>query len=172
MGIMKRPFESTDLEKVQKFDCGDAEYEREVELWIKGSGAGVDCAVNSMDRAERPSRVWLYELSDALVGYGALAQSEWRWLGKKDPFIPVTLIVWVGLDKSYQGKPPGPIEEKYAVQIMDDLIEEAKKDAVTHPVLGLFVHKDNAKAIRLYRWYNFDDTGLTWKGGDDYIRRV
>ena len=41
--------------------------------------------------------------------------------------------------------------------ILNDLIAEAEKDRTTHPVLGLLVHKDNVKAIRLYRWFGFTD---------------
>ena len=157
--ITKRPFTQSDLADVQKFDCGVNPYEVEVAEWIKGDGSpGVDCALTSMGDPQNPSRVWLYNSGDGrLLGYGALAQRKWRWKGKNDPHIPVTVIIWVGLDAAFQGKPEGAKEERYCVKIMDDLISEANRDCGTHPILGLLVHKDNAKAISLYKWYNFDD---------------
>jgi len=43
------------------------------------------------------------------------------------------------------------------MQILDDLVAEAERDAKTHPVLGLFVHKDNKRAIKFYKDAGFTD---------------
>ena len=157
--LTKQSFQASDLAAVQNFHCGGQHYEVEVSDWIKGDGQpGVDCALTSIADSDSPSRVWLYTLSgESLLGYAALAKRDWRWKGKKDPHIPVTVIIWVGLDSAYQGKPDGPKEDRYCMKVMGDLISEALKDRSTHPVLGLLVHKDNAKAIALYKRFNFDD---------------
>jgi ribosomal protein S18 acetylase RimI-like enzyme len=36
-------------------------------------------------------------------------------------------------------------------------VAEAAADARTHPVLGLFVHKDNKRAIKFYKDAGFSD---------------
>lgn len=160
--LTKHPFGDDDWESVQAFDCGDAPYELEVSRWLKGA-ADEDSALASIHNDKRPGKVWLYKLDDGtLVGFGALGKSEWRWTGKKDPRVPLTVIIWVGLQKEFQGQPPPPTpkEERYSARILDDLIAEAVADAETHPILGLFVHKDNVKAIRLYQAAGFTADGL------------
>lgn len=91
-------------------------------------------------------------------GFGALAKSDWRWPGKNnDGFVPLSVIIWVGVQKEYWGKPEGPKDERYSAQILDDLLAEADADAKTHSVLGLFVHKDNHRAIKFYKDAGFSD---------------
>lgn len=156
--IVRHEFTAADWKGVQHFDCGDAPYEREVSDWIKGPcDPDVDSALTSISHPEQPGRVWLYKLEDGtLLGFGALGYNEWRWRGKNDPKVPVTVIIWVGLQREFHGKPAGPKEYKYSVLILNDLIKEAEKDQATHPALGLSVHKDNVKAIKLYDWFGFE----------------
>jgi GNAT superfamily N-acetyltransferase len=158
-GLSKQLFTAADLPDVQDFDCGDKPYEKEVSDWLKGpEEPDKDCAVNSIKHPAKPSRVWLYKLDEKIVGFGALAKSEWRWPGKnKDPYIPLSVIIWVAVQKEFWGKPEGTGEEKYSVQILDDLLAEAEEDAKTHPALGLFVHKDNGRAIKFYKNAGFSD---------------
>jgi ribosomal protein S18 acetylase RimI-like enzyme len=158
--LTKHIFSESNWIEVQSFDCGDSHFEKEVADWLKASGdPGVDSALNSIRHPDKPSRVWLYRIDQDLVGFGALARSEWRWPGKNnDPKLPLSVIIfWVGIQKQFQGQPPGPRETRYAAQILDDLVAEAQLDAKTHPVLGLFVHKDNARAIRFYKQSGFSD---------------
>jgi|GEM_PF-2076811 len=157
--LSKHVFTAADLPDVQDFDCGDKPYEKEVSDWLKGPEEdGRDCAVNSIKHPEKPSRVWLYKLGEQIVGFGALAHSKWRWPGKNnDPSIPLSIIIWVAVHKDFWGKPKGTEEEKYSVQILDDLVAEAEADAQTHPALGLFVHKDNGHAIKFYKDAGFSD---------------
>ena len=142
---------------------------------MKGS-ADQESAIASIHHPVRPCKVWLYKLEDGtLVGFGALGKSEWRWKGNKDPRVPVTVIIWVGLQKEFQGQPPppSPKEQRYSVRVLDDLINQASEDKETHPVLGLFVHKDNVKAIRLYQAAGFTDDldPLRNKAGEiEYLR--
>ena len=173
--LTKHLFSDEDLASVQDFDCGSAPYELEVSNWLKGS-ADQESAIASIHHPVRPCKVWLYKLEDGtLVGFGALGKSEWRWKGNKDPRVPVTVIIWVGLQKEFQGQPPppSPKEQRYSVRVLDDLINQASEDKETHPVLGLFVHKDNVKAIRLYQAAGFTDDldPLRNKAGEiEYLR--
>jgi GNAT superfamily N-acetyltransferase len=157
--LIRHPFTAADLPAVQDFNCGDEPYEIEVADWLKGpEEPDSDCAVNSIKHPTKPSRVWLYRLGEQIVGFGSLAKSEWRWPGKNnDPSIPLSVIIWVGVQKDFWGKPEGPKEERYSAKILDDLLAEAEESAKTHPVLGLFVHKDNARAIKFYKNAGFSD---------------
>lgn len=153
--LLRKPFTESDLDSVEGFHCGDAPFEREVAAWLKGKEG--DCAIASITHPTRPARVWLYTNPDGtLVGFGALGRSDWRWKGKNDPKVPVTLIIWVGLCVDFQGKPENvPREQKYSTIILNDLIDEAQKEQESHPVIGLLVHKDNLRAIKLYERFGF-----------------
>jgi ribosomal protein S18 acetylase RimI-like enzyme len=156
-GLVKVVFTEDNWDEVQSFDCGDEPYAREVSDWLKGP-AGADSALTSIRNTDRPVRIWLYRLaSGSLVGFGALGKSEWRWKSKKDPKLPLTVIIWVGIGKEFRGQPLGPREGRYSAQILDDLIAEALEDQETHPVLGLFVQADNVRAIELYRRAGFTE---------------
>ena len=65
--------------------------------------------------------------------------------------------MWAGVQKEFKGQPPGPKEDRYSSQILGDLISEANEDKTTHPVLGLFVDKDNNRAIKFYKDAGFSD---------------
>lgn len=157
--LIRQIFSAADLPDVQDFHCGDEPYEQEVADWLKGSDEpGTDSAVNSINDPVRPSRVWLYKLDGKIVGFGSLAKTAWRWPGKNnDPSFPLSIIIWVAVQKEYWGLPDGPKDARYSAQILDDLVAEAELDAKTHPVLGLFVHKDNHRAIKFYKDAGFSD---------------
>lgn len=130
--------------------------------WLKGT-RGTESAKEEMKDPEKPTTVWLYRLADGtLVGFGALAKSAWSWTQRKDPWIPVTVITWCGIQKDLQGQPLKSEGTRYSHQIMDDLINEAMQDHVTHPVLGLMVDVKNIKAISLYKKFKFIDNIPTW----------
>lgn len=157
--LTRHVFSADDLPDVQDFYCGDEPYEKEVADWLKGPAVGgVDNAVNSIVHPDKPSRVWMYKIDGQLIGFGALAKTDWPWPGKNnDPKLPLSIIIWVGVDKKYQGQPLGPKEGRYSAQILDDLVAEAEVDAKTHPVLGLYVDQNNKKAIRFYKEAGFSD---------------
>ena len=163
--LTRHTFSANDLPDVQDFHCGDEPYEKEVAEWLKGPAVeGVDSAINSIVHPDKPSRVWLYKIGKKIVGFGSLAKSEWRWPGKNnDGFVPLSVIIWIGVQKEFWGKPEGPKDERYSAQILDDLLAEAEAEAKTHSVLGLFVHKDNKRAIKFYK-----DSGFS----DDLVQRV
>jgi len=150
LSLARELFTEDQWDEVQDFDCGEAAYQKEVSDWLKGP-FGADSALTSISNTEKPATVWLYRLPDGeLVGFGALGKSRWRWKGKKDPFIPISVIIWYAVHKKFQKKPEGPREGHYSYQILEDLIAAALEEQDTHPVLGLAVHKDNERAIRLY----------------------
>jgi ribosomal protein S18 acetylase RimI-like enzyme len=158
--LEKEPFGEEHFEEVQSFRCGSLPHQVEVSDWLKRP-MGEDGALTAIHDPQKPNRVWLYRLPDnSLVGFGAIGRSEWRWTGKKEPYLPVTMITWFGVHEDYQGQPPLPKENRYSRKIFEDLISEALEDQETHPVLGLVVRAENTRAIHLYREFGFTDHGL------------
>jgi ribosomal protein S18 acetylase RimI-like enzyme len=142
------PFTADLLATVQAFDCGSEPWELEVSDWIKRP-AGQDGAVDALARG---TSVWLY-VNDAgeLVGFGSLAKTEQRWPAAKDPKVAASIIPWVAVDRRFWGQPPGPPEERYASQILDDLISKALLTRDERPLLVLYVHVNNQRAIAFYQ---------------------
>lgn len=164
-----------DLEDVQGFHCGDAEWDKEAANWLNGKPATTaDCAAK---RAAQGIEVWLYRnAARQLVGFGSLGKTRWRVPTKRDAFRVIAVIPWVAIQKQFHSKPAGaPREERYSTQIMDDLISIAvgwSRAKDIEPYLGLCVHADNVAAIKLYQRAEFvmlptpykdPDTGLLYE---------
>lgn len=89
-----------------------------------------------------------------------MTQSEWRWKSGSDPWIPLSIITWCAIHEDYHGELHEPKSERYANQVMEDLIGEAAETRTTRPVLGLFVHKENQRAIKFYERFRFTSEGM------------
>ena len=149
------------LELVQDFACGDESYERELADWIRKE------AVNTLDRG---GLVWLYATPEKeIVGYGSLAVTRWHYPEPSDKRIALALIPAVAIQKPYWGKPDGPREERYSSQILDHLITEAARLPISVPVLGLFVHPANERAIKVYERAGFRPFSHTYTDKDSGI---
>lgn len=137
--LSKRNFLPADinLPAVQAFDCGTEPWELEVSDWIKGKPNGV------LDDLKRTGgcEVWLYGTpQDGLIGFASLSEPSWGYPAKHDP--KPNLIPMLGIQKRYWGEPAGPKEDRYARQIMDDVIAEARTHIERAPVLVLYVHSE------------------------------
>ena len=166
------PFAPELLSKVQAFDCGDEPWEREVSDWIKRP-PGQDGAVDALARG---MTVWLY-VSEAgeLIGFGSLDRAEQRWPTSKDPKIPASIIPWVAVDRHFWGQPPGPPEERYAAQILGDLVARATQTRDERPILVLYVHVNNTRAVAFYLRSGFQELQKPYtdpKTGWQYKRMV
>jgi ribosomal protein S18 acetylase RimI-like enzyme len=163
--LRKIPFDEDLLPLVLDFDCSEGEspsfWEEEINEWIRAdpsTGDGV------LFWKQRGTQVWLYtNEDDEVVGYGSLGASKWP-----DPAIvervpkikrvPISLIPAVGIDRRFQGGPPGARGiERYSSKIIRHLVSEARKHGERQPFLGLYVHPENEKAIGLYRREHFAD---------------
>jgi hypothetical protein len=159
--LEKFEFTEEDWDEVQAFDCGDKPYQLEVSNWLK-CPIGQDGALTTIKR-DPPGKVWLYRLpapDGRIVGFGAMdkAREGWRWKGAKDPKIPVTLILWYGVQTPFKKQPPSANpDDHYSSAILDDLIACAYDDQETYPVLGLCVQQDNTVAIDLYKRKQFTE---------------
>jgi ribosomal protein S18 acetylase RimI-like enzyme len=152
--LTRIPFTEELLPKVPGVDCGDEPWEREVSDWIKAPhGAG-----GALDELQQGNRVWLYvNEGNEIVGFGSLGTTMQRWPRSKDPQIVVSSIPMLGVDRTFWGQPPGPVEDRYSTRILADLIAEARKHQDERPILILFVHIENPRAIRYYERAGFTE---------------
>jgi GNAT superfamily N-acetyltransferase len=158
------PFSEELLPLVADFDCAQQTpanaWEDEINEWIRMDPAAGDGARYHLGKG---TQVWLYTNEhNEVVGYGSLCASRWP-----DPAVleqvpnlkrvPISLVPAVGINRQFQGGPPGAEPaEKYSTKIMNHLVFEARKHHERQPFLGLYVHPDNGKAIRLYRRLQFE----------------
>jgi RimJ/RimL family protein N-acetyltransferase len=149
--LRKRRFTSHDvkLDAVRRFTCGTEDWETEVSDWIKGP---------ALDDMTRGCQVWLYFIRRSernhLVGFGSLGEPPWKYPPSTD--LHPNIIPNVAVALRFQGKPAGPWEERYAYLIMSDLISEAVAHAERSPLLMLYVHPQNHRAIRFYEKIGFE----------------
>ena len=104
----------------------------------------------------RGGKVWLYATENRdIIGYGSLAVSRWNYPESANRRVALVLIPAVAIQKQFWGKPDGPRESRYSSQILDHLLSEAAWLKVDVPVLGLFVHPENKRAIKAYERAGF-----------------
>jgi ribosomal protein S18 acetylase RimI-like enzyme len=150
--LVRIAFTEAVLSKVQAFQCGQEPWETEVSDWIKGPrGAG-----GAVDDIENGNQVWLYATPEGdLVGFASLGSTCQRWPRAKDPPVAASIIPMLGIDQKFWGQPPGPREQRYSAQILDDIIAEAQKHQADRPLLILFVNERNARAVKVYERAGF-----------------
>jgi ribosomal protein S18 acetylase RimI-like enzyme len=164
-----------DLPEVQSFYCGRERWELEVSTWIK-SRTGPNSVLE--DIHQFGIEVWLHRTDDGeLVGFSSLGENTWSIPMPKGPKCLINYIPYIGVAKHFQSKPEGADrDDKYAYQILDELIEyAAAKTAIRgdlHPLIGLSVDSGNKKAIRFYEHRDFvnvmtprkaKDTGVVYE---------
>ncbi|HTN75163.1 MAG TPA: N-acetyltransferase [Pirellulaceae bacterium] len=167
------PFTAADQARLAGFSCGDEPWSRHVAEWILGSDV-----LESMQRFG--TRVWLFETeSGAIVGFGSLGTTVWRWPPPDGTRTTIALIPMLGLDARYQGAPPDPTW-RYSRQIMAHLIAEAQGIARDWPTandqrpdwLVLMVHRDNARAIRFYEQCGLEQIPGVLRRNDHLVMKL
>lgn len=154
-GLVRIPFTEDLLPKVQAFDCGSEIWQTEVSDWIK-QPLGKPGALTEMEQSTL--NVWLYANDGGdLVGFGSLGEKPQRWPKPKDREIPASALPYMAVDRKFWGQPPGPWENRYATQILQDLIAEATQYKDVRKILKLLVYEGNVAAIRLYQRLGFAD---------------
>jgi hypothetical protein len=150
------PFAEELLSRVQGFSCGGEAWEQDVARWIqlpRGQGGALDAM------ADLGTEVWLYERTDGqVVGFGSLGVTTWRYPNpKKSDRVAVQIVPYFGIRHEYKGLPPAPCprEERYAFRIFADLLAKARERIARSDLLGLLVHRDNARAIAFYQRFGF-----------------
>jgi len=140
--------------------CGEEPWARAATEWIRGTEV--------LDAIERfQTSVWIFrDVEDFIIGFGALEATSWKkWPppdGKKSRLL---YLRHLGIGAKYRGFPPER-EYRYSNRILEHLIAQAKKMAITirdskppskHvELLTLMVHRDNLPAQKLYQRYGFE----------------
>ena len=149
-------FTEDDRADLVNFDCGDSAWAGAATEWIQGSDA-----IESITK--RGTRVWLYRNEqDVVIGYGSLGLTRRQWPPPDGDHANLQIIPMLGIDYRHHGKPSDP-EWRYSHQIMSHLRHEAIITLAEHvsagkstfPILTLYVHENNAAAIRLYQNFGF-----------------
>jgi GNAT superfamily N-acetyltransferase len=142
------PFTAELAGLVEAFACGEEPHERELADWIKQD------ALAAMNRG---TSVWLFFTPEReLVGYGSLGKTQWSWPDSASNKVPIQIIPAVAIQKHFWGKPEGPREDRYSSRILDHLVAEATERSDVSPLLGLFVHPANQRAVKLYQRAGFE----------------
>lgn len=170
--LRKIPFGEELLKEVADFDCGDEEWERPLAAWIKAPPNVKNGALYEMRKQKGKLTVWLHVngVGD-LVGYSALGASNWQWPTADDPRVPISVIPNVAIQKRFWGGPMGD-PPRYSTQILEHLIFEARRYQDRHPLLGLFVHPMNARAIKAYKAAGFAEYFRTYTDDEDDVEYV
>ena len=157
--LEKIVFEKEHLRATAEFDCGAEPWEVEVSDWIRGRGQE-----SVLDYLPLPDcQIWLYTTPEfGLVGFGSIKATRWRWPTPRDRAITLTMIPMLGIQSRFRGEPHGEGERRYSEQLLDDLAFEATSHRDREPLLGLYVHPGNARAISFYRRSGFSDFPKSW----------
>jgi GNAT superfamily N-acetyltransferase len=159
--IRWEPMTLDSLKLFAEFECGREPWDVEVANWITGKSE--DCA--EKDIRDKRCKVYLYRNSaDQPIGFTALGKTKGEWPEAASPRLPVAIIPWMGIHKSFHGHPNGPDEIRYSDQIIADVVYKAQSFGRRY--LVLFVHPKNIPAIKVYRRNGFASSDRTLAGNE------
>jgi len=145
-----------DRPDLAQFDCGSGKWAEAATEWIQGSDVWESIK-------KKGTRVWLFRNDQGvLVGFGSLGFTRRKWPPPDGQHGNLQIIPMLGLDFHFQGKPPDR-QWRYSHQLISHVRYEAMKSLAQHvlsgrntlPLLMLYVHQENAAAIKLYQTFGF-----------------
>jgi hypothetical protein len=148
-------FTTSMLARVADFECGNETWEREVADWIRMPPESGDGALHWSTCG---TTVWLYETNDGdLIGYASLGVSQWTMrhpTANTRTDRPIQIIPCLGVHTRFKGCPVGVRKDlRYSARILTDVMAIAAERCSLQkcpPILGLKVHEENKRAIKLY----------------------
>lgn len=144
-----RPLTKNEAVDFSNASFGGESYQMELNDWLKNesesflkNGKGI---------------LWgFFNQDQVLIGFAAFGLDHWHFPdGTK---VLLHLIHTLAIETKFQGKPENTERRcKYSRQLMGHLIKEAERNNLITDVLGLLVHPQNFRAIRLYQEHGFVD---------------
>jgi ribosomal protein S18 acetylase RimI-like enzyme len=151
-------FSAQHLSQVQQFECGPEDWSRLAERWIR-SVPPFPGALKSIQ--DQGNSVWLYYLDamdeESFVGFASLGVTTWRIPPPDGPKRDAGFIPMFAVATSFQGKPSPAGQKRYSQQILEHVLDEARKRGFRE--VALFVHENNRRAMRLYEKCGFQAIG-------------
>lgn len=144
-------FLPADLDLVADFECGSQSWETAMSEWIKSPPTA------KFGRSQHETTVWLYYHPDGrIVGFGSLGFTRWTCPYPDGSWIDLSIIPALAIRTEFQHLTRRHDEEGnpgFSHQIVGDLLGKALLRSPDFAVLG--VHRDNVKAIKLYKHFGF-----------------
>lgn len=147
-------FSAECLPRVQHFECGSSIPAEYAAAWIK---AAPSCKGALHSIREHGNSVWLYYARQDLVGFSSLGTTRWRIPPPDGPRREAGFLPMLAVATQFQGKACGRQKLRYSDAILSDTIKRARERGFRE--LCLFVHADNARALRLYQRHEFQAIG-------------
>jgi hypothetical protein len=149
-------FTTSMLPRVADFECGNEPWEKEVADWIRMPPESGDGALFWSNRG---TTIWLYETSAGeVIGFASLGVSHWEMrhsVTNVRSDRPIQIIPALAIQTRFQGFPKDvPKELRYSSRILSDVIAIATERCNLEkypPLLALYVHERNERAIKLYQ---------------------
>ena len=144
-------FSPADLNLVAGFACGSQPWEAAMSEWIKAPPTA------QFRNSKYETSIWLYYHPDGrIVGFGSLGLTRWTDPYPDGPWRDLSIIPALAIQTDFQHLPRHRDEEdnpSFSHQIVGDLLGKALLQAPDFVVLC--VHRDNRKAITLYKHFGF-----------------
>ena len=120
------------------------------------------------------TEVWLYRDDQGkLVGFSSLGQTKYTWPVGSKKKEKVNVIPFIGVHADFKGEPKdADRDDKYAYQILDDLLATAVDRALSSGIYALIVlnvDDQNKRAIRFYEHREFVDLKIPREDKDKGI---
>ena len=148
---------------LRDFNCGDEPFEQELARWIQQEAE---------EALGRGTCVWLYVTdSKEIIGYGSLAMTRWHYPESAKKRATLAIIPPVAIQKQFWGKPDGPRKIVTHRRFSITFLWKQRSLRIDIPILGLFVHPENKRAIKAYeragftlfsKTYHDKATGITY----------
>lgn len=144
-------FSPADLGLVAGFECGSQPWEAAMSEWIKAPPTA------QFGNSKYETSIWLYYHPDGrIVGFGSLGLTRWTDPYPDGSWRDLSIIPALAIQTEFQHLPRRRDEEDnpgFSHQIVGDLLGKALLQAPDFVVLC--VHRDNRKAITLYKRFGF-----------------
>ena len=125
-------------------------------------------ATAKFGKSKHETSIWLYYHPDGrIVGFGSLGLTRWTNPYPNGKWVDLSIIPALAIQTEFQHLPRDQEVEdnpSFSHQIMGDLLGKAHLQSPDFVVLC--VHRDNDKAIRLYKHF-----GFTFMPGPDPIHK-